>query len=92
VYFTLQYVTEFWNVARRPTANNGLGLSVAVTLSELENIEGLLAVLPDDPAVYGEWKRLVVKHGVMGVKVHDVKLVAMMKCSRRAPHPHAQHR
>jgi predicted nucleic acid-binding protein len=79
VYFTLQNITEFWNVATRPAANNGLGLSVALTLSEVEKIERLLAVLPDAPAVYSEWKRLVVQHGVMGVKVHDAKLVAMMK-------------
>jgi predicted nucleic acid-binding protein len=79
VYFTLQNITELWNVATRPAANNGLGLSVALTLSEVEKIERLLAVLPDAPAVYGEWKRLVVQHGVMGVKVHDAKLVAMMK-------------
>ena len=78
VYFTLQNVTEFWNVATRPAANNGLGLSVALTLSEVEKIERLLTVLPDSPAVYNEWKRLVVRHGVMGVKVHDAKLVAMM--------------
>ena len=78
VYFTLQNITEFWNVATRPAANNGLGFSVALTLSELEKIERLLAVLPDSPAVYSEWKRLVVRHGVMGVKVHDAKLVAMM--------------
>jgi predicted nucleic acid-binding protein len=78
VYFTLQNIAEFWNVATRPAANNGLGLSVALTLTEVEKIERLLAVLPDAPAVYSEWKRLVVQHGVMGVKVHDAKLVAMM--------------
>jgi predicted nucleic acid-binding protein len=78
VHFTLQNIAEFWNVATRPAANNGLGFSVALTLSELEKIERLLAVLPDSPAVYSEWKRLVVRHGVMGVKVHDAKLVAMM--------------
>ena len=54
VYFTLQNVTEFWNVATRPAANNGLGLSVALTLSEVEKIERLLTVLPDSPAVYNE--------------------------------------
>lgn len=78
VYFTLQNITEFWNVATRPAANNGLGLSVALTQAEVEKIERLLTVLPDAPAVYNEWKRLVVRHGVMGVKVHDAKLVAMM--------------
>ena len=78
VYFTLQNVAEFWNVATRPAANNGLGLSIAATLEEVEKIEGLLTLLPDTPAVYAEWKRLVVENGVSGVKVHDARLIATM--------------
>jgi predicted nucleic acid-binding protein len=78
VYFTLQNMSEFWNVATRPIASNGLGFSVALTLVELEKIERFLTVLPDTPAVYGEWKRLVVQHSVLGSKVHDAKLVATM--------------
>lgn len=78
VYFTLQNVAEFWNVATRPTANNGLGLSIASTLEEVEKIEDLLTLLPDTPAVYAEWKRIVVEHGVSGVKVHDARLIATM--------------
>jgi predicted nucleic acid-binding protein len=78
VYFALQNMSEFWNVATRPAANNGLGFSVALALRELEEIERFLTVLPDSPAVYGEWKRLVVQHGVLGSKVHDAKLVATM--------------
>ncbi|HXB75035.1 MAG TPA: type II toxin-antitoxin system VapC family toxin [Candidatus Acidoferrales bacterium] len=78
VYFTLQNISEFWNVATRPIANNGFGFSVSLTLGEVEKIERLLALLPDSPAVYGEWKRLVIKHCVLGVKVHDAKLVAAM--------------
>ena len=78
VYFTLQNMSEFWNVATRPAANNGLGFSVALALGEMEKIERFLTVLPDSPAVYGEWKRLVVQHSVLGSKVHDAKLVATM--------------
>jgi predicted nucleic acid-binding protein len=76
VYFTLQNISEFWNVATRPVANNGLGFSVMLALAEVEKIERFLTVLPDSPAVYAEWKRLVVHHGVLGSKVHDAKLVA----------------
>jgi predicted nucleic acid-binding protein len=78
VYFTHQNIAEFWNVATRPAANNGLGFSVALTLSEVGKIEQALTLLPDSPAAYGEWKRLVVAHGVLGSKVHDTKLVAVM--------------
>src|ERR1700688_2350197 len=73
VYFTLQNISEFWNVVTRPVANNGLGFSVAVALGEVEKIERLLTFLPDAPAMYGEWKRLVVQHSVFGSKVHDAR-------------------
>ena len=43
VYFTLQNIAEFWNVATRPVANNGLGLSIPTTLGEVEKIEALLS-------------------------------------------------
>jgi predicted nucleic acid-binding protein len=79
VYFTLQNIAEFWNVATRPIEHNGLGFSIASTLAEVERIEGLLTLLPDTPAVYAEWKRIIVVHGVSGVKVHDARLVATMK-------------
>ena len=35
-------------------------------------------MLPDAPAVYGEWRRLVFAYSVQGVKVHDARLVALM--------------
>jgi predicted nucleic acid-binding protein len=79
VYFTLQNIAEFWNVATRPIEHNGLGFSIDATLAEVEKIEGLLTLLPDTPAVYAEWKRIIVVHGVSGIKVHDARLVATMK-------------
>src|ERR1039458_343413 len=78
VSYTVQNCSEFWNVATRPIANNGLGFSVALALGEVEKIERVLTVLSDSQAMYGEWKRLVVQHGVLGSKVHDAKLVAAM--------------
>lgn len=74
----LQNIAEFWNVATRPAEKNGLGLSIALTLVEVENIEHTLTLLPDCPATYAEWKRLVVQHRVIGTKVHDTRLVAAM--------------
>jgi predicted nucleic acid-binding protein len=78
VYFTAQNISEFWNVVTRPVGNNGLGFPVSVAQSEVEEIERILTPLPDIPAAYTEWKRLVVKHSVTGVKVHDARLVALM--------------
>jgi predicted nucleic acid-binding protein len=78
VYYTLQNIAEFWNVLTRPVANNGLAVSAVVALSEVEKIEQAMQLLPDTAAIYGEWKRLVLQHGVIGVKVHDARLVAAM--------------
>ena len=78
VCFTAQIVSEFWNVVTRPAANNGLGLPVSLARREVETLERVLTFLPDSLATYAEWKRLVVQHGVIGVKVHDARLVAAM--------------
>ncbi len=78
VCFTPQNISEFWNVVTRPVANNGLGFSVSFALGEVEKIEGVLTILRDLPTTYAEWKRLVVKHSVIGTKVHDARLVAAM--------------
>jgi predicted nucleic acid-binding protein len=43
-----------------------------------ERSKRFFTLLPDAPATYAEWKRLVVKHSVQGAKVHDTRLVAAM--------------
>ena len=76
VYYCPQTIAEFWNVATRPADVNGLEFSAEEVLKEIETIEGLLTLLPDIPAIYPEWKRLVAQHGVRGVKVFDARLAA----------------
>lgn len=44
----------------------------------LKVIERLCAVLPDNPATYQVWKRIVTTHAVKGVQAHDAKIVAWM--------------
>ena len=39
VHYTLQNIAEFWNVLTRPVASNGMGVSVATALVEVEKIE-----------------------------------------------------
>ena len=78
VCFAPQNIMEFWNVMTRPLANNGLGFSTSQTASEVAKIEAVLTLLPDTPAAYAEWKRLVITHAVHGVQVHDTRLVASM--------------
>lgn len=76
--YTAQNLVEFWNVATRPKDRNGFGLSVAEADNEAQLIEGELVFLPDNEQVHREWRRLVVVYGVLGVQVHDARLVAAM--------------
>ncbi len=78
VCVTPQNIIEFWNVCTRPADRNGLGLSSSEADREVSELEGILALLPDVPAIYPEWRRLVVAHSVSGVRVHDARIVAAM--------------
>ena len=66
-------------MATRPADRNGWGLTPAEADRLLRLIEPLFPRLPDAPAVYAEWRRLVVTFAVSGVQVHDARLVAVMK-------------
>ena len=73
-----QVLMEFWSVATRPVAVNGLGWPVDVVRSEIDKLLDQFPLLPETPAVFGEWLRLVTDHRVIGKQVHDTRLVAMM--------------
>jgi predicted nucleic acid-binding protein len=78
VFFCSQNIAEFWNVATRPADLNGLGLLHEEVLQEVSSIERLLTLLPDIPAIYAAWKKIVTDKKVQGVKVYDARLVAVM--------------
>jgi predicted nucleic acid-binding protein len=73
-----QNLIEFWAVATRPIANNGLGLTIAQAARELTTLKQGLLILPDSAAILPQWERLVVKHDVIGRQVYDARLVAAM--------------
>lgn len=77
VHITPQNLIEFWAVATRPASANGLGMSPAEAEREVESLERLFPLVPDSPAVYTEWRKLVSAAGVSGVRVHDARLAAV---------------
>jgi predicted nucleic acid-binding protein len=77
--YTHQNIAELWNAMTRPAARNGFGLTVAEAEREVRVIEAGMSLLPDSEAVYQEWRRIVVRHTVLGVQVHDARLVAAMR-------------
>lgn len=78
LYLTPQNLIEFWAVATRPLAVNGLEMSVSQTAQETANFKSLFAVLADTPMIFPEWERLVIRHEVKGKPTHDARLVAAM--------------
>ena len=79
VYVTLQNLTEAWRAMTGPKGANGLGFEIAVAQAELGRIERLFALLDEDvPAITAEWKRLVLRHQVIGLQVYDARLAAAM--------------
>jgi len=39
-------------------------------------IEAGMTLLPDSEALYREWRRIVVQHGVSEIQAHDARLAA----------------
>ena len=78
LFYAHQNIAELWNAMTRPVARNGLGLTVADADLVVQAIESGMSLLPDNEAVYREWRRIVVQYGVSGVQVHDARLAAAM--------------
>lgn len=78
LYYTHQNIAELWNTMTRPVERNGLGLSPEEAEREVSAVEAGMSLLVDSEAAYREWRRIVVKHRISGVRVHDARLAAAM--------------
>lgn len=78
LFLVPQNFYEFWSVATRPVAINGLGLSVSQVAGEILRFKIDFPVLDDVPALFQVWEQLVIRHQVIGKSTHDARLVAAM--------------
>jgi predicted nucleic acid-binding protein len=77
LHITPQVLIEFRNVATRPTAVNGLGLSAVGAEAKAAVFQATFPLLAETPDIYPAWKALVEALGVVGKQVHDARLVAV---------------
>jgi predicted nucleic acid-binding protein len=77
LHITAQNLVEFRNLATRPKAVNGLGLSVVDAEAKAAVFEGSFPLLAETPDIYSAWKALVGALGIIGKQVHDARLVAV---------------
>jgi predicted nucleic acid-binding protein len=68
LFFTHQNIAELWNAMTRPIARNGLGLTVAEAEKQVHAIEAGMSLLPDSDTVYREWRKIILRYNVSGVK------------------------
>jgi predicted nucleic acid-binding protein len=77
LHVTPQVLVEFRNVATRPAALNGPGLSTVDAEAQAAGFEATFPLLAESPDIFPAWKALVGALGVIGKQVHDARLVAI---------------
>jgi predicted nucleic acid-binding protein len=74
-----QSIYEFWVVATRPIANNGLGLSSTECLREVTTLKLSFPFLDDLPKLFSQWESIVAVFACHGKVAHDARYVAALK-------------
>lgn len=74
-----QNLYEYWAVATRPLAQNGMELPTPAVKTVIDGLKSAMILLPDLPAIYDQWEHLVVAYDVKGKPSHDARLVAAMQ-------------
>ena len=74
-----QDLYEFWVVATRPIASNGLGFSPDEAEHHCGKIRRFFPLLRDERLIVDLWSALVTTHTVLGRNAHDARLVAAMQ-------------
>ena len=74
-----QVLYEYFVVCTRPQQENGgLGMSNAEGVAEIRRVQSLFELLPDPPNLYPLWLQLIERHGVMGKRAYDARIVAAL--------------
>ena len=81
VFITSQNIIEFWAVATRPIEANGLGWNLERARREIRALREKFPLLPDGPGIFTNWLRLVEEFSIIGKRVHDARLVAVMNAN-----------
>jgi predicted nucleic acid-binding protein len=77
-FITAQVVIEFWVVATRPVAVNGLGWDVEKTEQAVQMLINQFEWLEEAPDIFTHWLSLVTTHKISGKRTHDLRIEAVM--------------
>lgn len=74
-----QNLYEFWAVATRTPAANGMGMTTAQASQWIDFFQRRFTLLPDRVDLPLRWHELVRAHGITGFRSHDARLAAAMQ-------------
>jgi predicted nucleic acid-binding protein len=74
-----QVLYEYWSVATRPAAQNGLGISPQTAHADISRFKLIFSVLRDERGILDRWQEIVRDGSVSGKQAHDARLVAAME-------------
>ena len=66
LFLAPQVLVEFWSVTTRPVDVNGYGWPARDAEAKVTELLRQFPLLPETPAVFSEWLRLVSQYGVIG--------------------------
>jgi predicted nucleic acid-binding protein len=78
VYLSAQVLVEFWAVATRPVAANGLGWSNVTAVQTIRALRGQFPLLHETPDGVDRWLELVDRCQVSGKHAHDARLASLV--------------
>jgi predicted nucleic acid-binding protein len=73
-----QVLVEFWAVATRPESANGLGWPPETAADVIRGLRRQFPLLSETPGGLDVWFELVERCEVVGKRVHDARLAALM--------------
>ena len=73
-----QVLIEFWAVATRPRAVNGLGLAPAEVRGQMANLREMFTCFPEPFDMADRWQVVAESYSVLGKQSHDARIAALM--------------
>ncbi|BAU04722.1 twitching motility protein PilT [Fischerella major NIES-592] len=77
-FITPQVLIEFWVVATRPVAVNGLGWTPEATERAVQMLINQFEWLEETPDIFRIWLSLATTHKISGKRIHDLRIQAIV--------------
>jgi predicted nucleic acid-binding protein len=77
-FITPQVLIEFWVVATRPVAVNGLGWTPEETERAVQMLLNQFEWLEETPDIFRLWLSLATTHKISGKRTHDLRIQAVV--------------